>query len=563
MDLKISNINKGDSQSDLANKLNYNFSQILANFGGASGKTGKVGPVGDNGLTGPIGPAGKRGERGNIWHVSESEPTIDFLEGDYWVDTANDCEVKRYELVNGSLSWVSQNFLISQAGVFEIDPLPVGSTSGSPNQGYVQNLFFPEKNTLILTNAVTGDVKNPQLSKIVLGNTGGSNNNPLLEFTKGDYQDSSSFYSKTPRFTWGSTSLTSANTYGVSFLGTDGMDFEVGSFSSQARNSNLYAGEYGGTDLGGLTADFSGSIYLNASDDFAMTYGPTSASNPLNLDVTSQNVTQWDDYVFTASLPMSFSGKPNNTYNNILTNALRYTRTQQPISSENLFRVSYKGITGYSGLAGQNKDIYITDSKGNNKFGKKISGYYPNPGARSSTNTMGQISSPDLPTGIHNYFTIIPASPTTGNATIDGRVNKYLIGEVFFPDIDPSVSLKNVLSIHVPNISPNPWGFGYLLSDDTEAIKFCVDTGTARFNSVYLDANGSNTPSQGTITLSSGNTRISALKQDEPSLYATFFELTLIKLNSTSYKLYYQASGGNISSYLGDSAFISGVVSTQ
>jgi hypothetical protein len=565
MDLKISNINKGDSQSDLTNKLNYNFSQILANFGGASGKTGKIGPAGDNGLTGPTGPAGKRGERGNIWHVSDTEPTIDLLEGDYWVDTINDCEVKRYEFLSGSLSWVSQNFLISQAGVFEIDASIVGSTSGVPNQGYVQNLFFPEKNTLILTDAVTGDVKNPQLSKIVLGNTGGSNVNPLLEFTKSDYQGSSSFYSKTPRFVWGATGLSSSNAYGISFLGKDGMDFEVGSFTSQSQNFTMTAGNYTAvTDNGGITGDFSGSVYLSAGDDFLMTYGPTSSTNPLNLDVVSQNVTQWNDNVFTASLPISFSGQPSNTYSNILTNALRYTRTQQPLSTENLFRATYKGIAGYSGLAGQDKDIYVTDSRGNSKFGKKISGYYPDPGVRSSTNSMGTIAYSGLPTGTHYYFTIISASPLTGNTSIDDSVNKYLIGEIFFPDINPASSVKNTLAIHVPTTGTDPWGFGYLLSGDTEAIKFCVDTGTARFNSIYLDSKNNNTPSYGALSLLSTDPRISVLTTGiNDALYATFFEFTLIRLSTTSYKLYYQASGGNISTYLGDSSFISGVVSTQ
>lgn len=560
MDLRIENINRGDSQSDLTNKLNYNFSQITSNIGGASGKTGQIGAAGDSGLTGPTGPIGKRGTRGNLWKVSETQPTIDIIEGDYWVDTANDCEVKRYQLSSGSLSWVSQNFLLSQAGVFEIDGTTVGLTSGLPNQAYVQNLFFPEKNTLILTNGVTADVKNPQLSKIVVGATGV---NPLIEFSKVEYQGSSNFYSKSPKFAWGSPLTT---VYDLSFLSTDGMDFEVGSFSAKGRFS-LSAGEHNSADKGGITADFSQSIYLESAGALTMTFGLTSSSNPTTLSINSSNVTTWNDTVFTANLPIEISGNPINGISSFAVGGpLIYTKTTQPSPSENLFKASYRGIPGYSGLAGQDKDIYIIDSKGNNKFGKKITGYYRDPGTRSSTNRMGQITHIPFPFGNQDYFTIVAGNfVNTGNSTIDNNVNRYFLGEIFTPDLFYSANqFRNTLAIHVPNISSSPGGFGYLLSDSTESIKFCVDTGSVGFNSIYLDANSSNNPSVGNITVTPTNPRMSLLTGVGSTVYANFFEFTLIKISSTNYKLYYQASGGNIATLTSnDNIFISGVASTQ
>lgn len=560
MDLRIENINRGDSQSDLTNKLNYNFSQITSNLGGASGKTGELGAAGDSGLTGPTGPIGKRGTRGNIWKVSGTQPSSDIIEGDYWVDTANDCEVKRYQLSSGSLSWVSQNFLLSQAGVFEIDGTTVGLTSGLPNQAYVQNLFFPEKNTLILTDGVTGDVKNPQLSKIVVGATGV---NPLIEFSKVEYQGSSNFYSKSPKFSWSSSTPTQ---YDLSFLDTDGMDFEVGSFSSKG-NFVLSAGEHIATDKGGITADFSESIYLESTGTFTISYGSTSATNPTSLSVNSTNVTRWDDTVFTANLPMEISGNPVNSYSSFAVGGpLVYTKTTPSSTGENLFKASYRGIPGYSGRAGQNKDIYIIDSKGNNKFGKKITGYYQNPGTRSTTNRMGQITHIPFPSGAQDYFTIVAGNfVNTGNSTIDNNVNRYFLGEIFTPDLVESTSAtRNTLAIHVPNTSSSPGGFGYLLSDSSESIKFCVDTGSVGFNSIYLDANGTNTPEVGNITVSSTNPRMSLLTGVGSTVYANFFEFTLIKISPTNYKLYYQASGGNIATFTSnDNIFISGVASTQ
>jgi hypothetical protein len=91
-DIKILNITKGDSQSDLISKLNSNFSSITSNLGGAGGFSGIDGYPGPNGLTGPTGPVGNQGIRGNRWKVSEVAPTSNLI-GDLWVDTANDCLV--------------------------------------------------------------------------------------------------------------------------------------------------------------------------------------------------------------------------------------------------------------------------------------------------------------------------------------------------------------------------------------------------------------------------------------------------------------------------------------
>jgi hypothetical protein len=102
-------------------------------------------------------------------------------------------------------------------------------------------------------------------------------------------------------------------------------------------------------------------------------------------------------------------------------------------------------------------------------------------------------------------------------------------------------------------------------SGATQAIKFCVKSpSSVGFNSIYLDANSSNTPSDGALSVTSTNPRMSLLTTSNPNIYAQFFEFTLVKINSTNYKLYYQASGGNIESFASnDNAFIDGVVSTQ
>ena len=172
IDLKLLNLNYGDSQKDFSSKLNYNFSQILAAGEGAYGTIGDDGPIGANGDLGVTGPYGDQGFRGSVWFVQDSEPTSGVTGDDYWVDILNGFEVYKYTYSLGTYSWVSQGFTLSQNGVFTLATAQTGLTSGNPNLAYVQGLFRPEKRTLVLTDQMQDNVKNPQLSKVLIGNPG-------------------------------------------------------------------------------------------------------------------------------------------------------------------------------------------------------------------------------------------------------------------------------------------------------------------------------------------------------------------------------------------------------
>ena len=88
MAITIQEIIASDTLSQVADKINFNFDQILLNGGGPSGPIGPIGPP---------GPIGGRGERGSEWYedpnsVATDPNTIivspDLLEGDYYLDFA-------------------------------------------------------------------------------------------------------------------------------------------------------------------------------------------------------------------------------------------------------------------------------------------------------------------------------------------------------------------------------------------------------------------------------------------------------------------------------------------
>ena len=59
MALTIQELLASDTISQAADKINFNFDQLLLNGGG---------PAGPKGPAGPIGPAGGRGPKGSTWY---------------------------------------------------------------------------------------------------------------------------------------------------------------------------------------------------------------------------------------------------------------------------------------------------------------------------------------------------------------------------------------------------------------------------------------------------------------------------------------------------------------
>ena len=62
-ELKLLLLEKGDSQENFIDKVNFNFSQIISFEGGPYGKIGPEGKTGNKGNVGPTGSFGYQGIR--------------------------------------------------------------------------------------------------------------------------------------------------------------------------------------------------------------------------------------------------------------------------------------------------------------------------------------------------------------------------------------------------------------------------------------------------------------------------------------------------------------------
>ena len=85
----------GDDKNQILGKVNYNFSQILANAVGLPGEMGIKGPTGIIGQVGKDGDGGATGTRANLWFIQEDQPygNIPYNEAplinyDIWVNVA-------------------------------------------------------------------------------------------------------------------------------------------------------------------------------------------------------------------------------------------------------------------------------------------------------------------------------------------------------------------------------------------------------------------------------------------------------------------------------------------
>ena len=123
MPITIKEIIASDTISQLVDKTNFNFDQLLLNGGG---------PSGPRGLIGPVGPSGGRGPKGTVWYnglvsPNVTAPTATPLISDYYLQdsgttppTAGDGDVWEYT----GLTW-------SNTGVNIIGPVgPAGASGG-------------------------------------------------------------------------------------------------------------------------------------------------------------------------------------------------------------------------------------------------------------------------------------------------------------------------------------------------------------------------------------------------------------------------------------------------
>lgn len=279
----------GDDKNQILGKVNYNFSQILANAVGLPGEIGPKGPTGIIGQVGKDGASGATGTRANLWFIQDDQPygSVPYTETplinyDIWVNTSplgpsGPNRIYRYDSTN-TLGyypfWVDtlSNFVVDSQFTFLQGVSGPGEVTEndaiivSPNSG-----TGPLNTTFVFTDReVTAANANPNYAKILVETDASLTASlPIFGVDKTFYSSSN-----LPAFYW----KTTGSDYGIRF--SSGEDFII---QSQA------TGSYGST---GATAFVSANnINLNSASTFGISATGGLSINSQTLGFSSRNST--------------------------------------------------------------------------------------------------------------------------------------------------------------------------------------------------------------------------------------------------------------------------------
>ena len=195
----IRSIDYSDNQSQIVDKLNNNFDEIVELHGGTIGTTGPTGPDGAIGERGAIGITGFTGTRGTRWFVSGVAPAGSAQEGDYWIDSNSSLI---YQL--DPSGWNSTGYNIRTGGSL-FSSVNSAYSTGSGRAIQIDQVI--PKNYLFVLADVTpeSEVLNELLSKFAISTDSLVNDSPLMEFSRTDMETGNvSDYSLHPVFYWAS-----------------------------------------------------------------------------------------------------------------------------------------------------------------------------------------------------------------------------------------------------------------------------------------------------------------------------------------------------------------------
>lgn len=284
--LTIINLNPGDTQEVLVNKINQNFGSIVANGGGPQGQEGTQGDQGPIGPIGPKGDQGVPGTRGTRWFVSLTEPLggtagVGIIYGDYWVNSSADNEV--YVYATGG--WVTTGDYLQALDIFTTLTGIVGPGAVTTKNAIVQSSATPGSNTFVFSDDPSSTASaNPTYSKFLIS-TNASDGFPILEFGKSNAPNigSPSDYNRHPFFQWKNPSGTD---YGLRFIVPgDLLDIiSGGNLNIQSTSGNV---NFSGVDTA-LTA--TNSITFTSAGTFNINSGSSNlliSSNQFSLNPSS------------------------------------------------------------------------------------------------------------------------------------------------------------------------------------------------------------------------------------------------------------------------------------
>jgi hypothetical protein len=538
-EIKLLRLEYGDSQKNVTDKLNYNFSRIILFGGGPYGRAGAKGPDGPIGNRGPIGSYGDMGTRGTKWTVGPSQPSpLSSIEGDQWMNTFSSNDLYYYQGGN----WINYGFSVSSSDLFDVfGPLST-STGISPRSGYFISSGTPIGYTFVMSDTtITGGtgqgnvdfVANPQYSKMVIAINGSDVTKNILEFSKTNYLTNPSFLSNTPKFSWDHGPTADRGTYGLRFTAGNSMlfnmptsnltivsgqeniifnsvGFNASMNSAAAYKSNSLAGGNISIDIGTGSLLFSTKNISYSSGQFALSTRfsiiTTASDSKVPLDISSTSAT-------TGNLRYFYGAISNNS-------AILFSANQVTPTYSNLFSVYGDGLT---------------------YFNKRV----------NSIQNQQTITQTVTSSGI-NWNSIVPsiAMNTSGN-------DYYFANNGIDYIIDKSGSAASGdrgISVWVPATGGSVGNNGGWLNlvDSNESISFRVHSSKPLTDTFrYIGLNTSNLPNAAPIPFTMGNSSFADLGS---GLGASTVDFTIINITGTGgtgsnrrwFKVYYSAWGGNL-----------------
>ena len=462
--LTIINLNPGDTQEDLINKINQNFDSIVANGGGPQGADGKQGDQGPVGPEGPIGDTGVPGERGTRWFLSNIAPETQtgfnevLLIGDYWVNTSisSNKEVSIY----ATGGWESTGQNLQALDVFTTLTGITGPSSTLKN-AIVQSSSTPGNNTFVLSdvNVITATA-NPTYSKFLIA-TNATNGFPLLEFGKSNLLNPTiplpSDYNRHPYFGWKNPA---SSDYAIRFISpSDSLDVIAG------KNLNLQSTN-GSITVSGVSA----SLTANTSMSFTTSGLMNLNSGTSNLLITSNQFTlNGTSALFTVPITISgsFSGTSMASFVNTSTGGGISVNLTGTVSTSR-FLANF--------LASSSSRFYVR-SDGKIKFDKTLYDY--------STNTRGGTGDYQVSSKFYNI--VGPNVITNGNIAMVSFVGNG----------------ANGAGVAIP-LMPGPTGFSDIIGvGESYQMTIFSSATTNTLSGISLTTNGTTSLTAGTFTATS------------------------------------------------------------
>jgi len=539
-EIKLLRLEYGDSQKNITDKLNYNFSRIILFGGGPYGRVGAKGPDGPKGNRGPVGSYGDMGTRGTIWTVGPSQPSpMSSIDGDQWMNTFSSNSLYYYQGGN----WVDYGFGVNSSDLFDVfGPLST-STGISSRSGYFISSGTPIGYTFVLsdlpinsgTEISPNTVANPQYSKMLISIDGSDATKNILEFSKINYLSDPTFLSNTPKFRWDQGAT--AGTYGLKFTAGEGMLFNM-------PTSNLSIGS-GQEDIIFNSVGFNGSI------NSAAAYKSSSSSvGNISIDIGTGLLS-----FSTKNISYSAGQFALSTRFSVITTASD-SKVPLDISSTSTttgnLRYFYGAISNNSAILFSGNQVTPTYSNLFSVYGDGLVYFNKRVNSIQNQQTITQTVSSVIGATTVNWNTVVPSI----SMNMSGG-DYYFANNGIDYTIDKSGSAapgERGICVWVPGVGGSVGNNGGWLNlvDSNESVSFRVHSSkplTDKFR--YIGLNTSSLPNVAPNNTVSGNYSYADLGS---GLGASTVDFTIINVTSPGgtgsnkrwFKVYYSAWGGNL-----------------